>query len=622
ILCSSQLSNNTLEDSEIELLYAYVEAGGVVVAPRVLDSELEGLFGHMDHTQSYNNYQIDWDSMLSEDLTRGMDEPEEWTISLGEMDSGDIFKTYSYDLSTAEPLAFYDNGTVAVSTNAYGSGKAISFGIDWKDAILRSQINRDYEAQRITSNGFEPTQDVFMMMIRSIFIESVPYATWKHTSAKNTTSTLMLTHDVDSKTGMDSLHFFSTSEQEMGITSTYNITLRYFSDALMAPFYIGSEEVLDQIFSDGHTIGSHSVGHFFDFADTDIFPMGSTGNTVSNYNPSNDGTITTGGTVFGECEVSMNVLEADHGQTIRSFRAGHLAYNNFLIDVLDSLGYEYNSSYSASDVLTNFPYQNKKGRSFSGERSNVYELPVTISDVMHDDPITEDNYIEKADLWLDVVSKVDANHGSTVLLIHPNRSYKLLGQEYFLSQLPETIDIQEINDFGDYWRNREAYRHSTALSNDTLLITIPQIDYLTYDDISLVIANGQFLDHIVMEDEFGNELGFAENNWKENDLILFQQDIVSAVDELEFNTSNMRIYPNPAEDHITIEFNLSEPTEYKVEFTDIEGKRIGSRTMNKGNRGLISLNMDIQELKLSPGIYVCHIVIGNKRSVSQKLIVR
>ena len=44
-------------------------------------------------------------------------------------------------------------------------------------------------------------------------------------------------------------------------------------------------------------------------------------------------------------------------------------------------------------------------RSFNGETSNVYELPVTISDVFNETPITEENYTDKVATWLDVLKK-------------------------------------------------------------------------------------------------------------------------------------------------------------------------------------------------------------------------
>ena len=43
--------------------------------------------------------------------------------------------------------------------------------------------------------------------------EHVQYLTWKHTSPGNSTSTLMVTHDIDSSSGMNMMSLFSNSEK-------------------------------------------------------------------------------------------------------------------------------------------------------------------------------------------------------------------------------------------------------------------------------------------------------------------------------------------------------------------------------------------------------------------------
>jgi len=457
ILSSSLFNNSTFTDNEKALLIDYVEEGGLLVAPRIQDEAFYATFGIDGYEDSNTRYQIIWDSTLTDASLKYIDEPEERTISLGRDTYTSIFKTLGYSTTVAETLAYFDDGSSAVIKNEYGNGVAISIGLSWKEVILRNQINRDYEAQRISSNGFEPTSDVLALFVRALFLEYHPHTVWKNTSPGKSLSTLMITHDIDSSTGMDTLEFFANYESQNNIEATYNITVRYFDDNLMSDFYLNRQTTLDYIQSQGHNLGSHSVGHFFDFGNADIFPIGNSGNTKESYQPSNDGTITTGGTVYGELEVSKNVLEADlPNETIRVFRAGHLAFHNNLIDVLDALDYQYNSSTSASDVLTNFPFQNKRGRSFSGTNSDVYEIPVTISDVFHTNPISIFNHFDKANTWLEVTRKNHANGAPTVLLIHPNRHYKLESMSYYLDELPNDIHLMEMEKFGDFWKAREA----------------------------------------------------------------------------------------------------------------------------------------------------------------------
>ena len=628
ILCSSDLNTNTMSTEEKDLLISYVSSGGILIASRVSDEYFFPLFGVSGLTESNTNYTLNWNHNISSSLLRWINEPEEWTVSLGRESQGSIFKTYSYNLTNAIPLATYENQATAVTQNGFGTGFTYVFGMAWKEVILRSEINRDFEAQRITSNGFEPTQDVFMLMIRAIFCEHIPYSVWKHSSLTNSTSTLMITHDIDSNTALDTMAVLAESEKTMGITATYNITVRYFNDALMDDFYNGSDTKIQKIIDDGHVLGSHTVGHFFDFGDDIIFPIGNSGNTMENYHPYNDGIATTGGTVFGECEVSKNVLESDHNQKIRVFRTGHLVFNTNLVSVLQGLGYLYNSSFSANAVLTNFPYQCRTDQSFTGVRSSVYELPVSISDVYQNDNLTEDNYIEKADNWLEVISKIDDNNASTVLLIHPNREYKLLGQEYFLANLPADIRIEEMSAFGDFWKDRETFEFITELmTGNALKITLMNQNQLLNQNISLIINNGKELTDIVIQNENGQAIGFVSENWSTNDLLLYDFNFTVGTTDL-FNTNkndnilNLNIFPNPVYDIFNIELNLKIASEVVVELVDIYGKTIKTVLLNSHNIGHQNISFKINDLNLTQGIYFCKINAGLNGQVIKKVFLR
>ena len=628
IFCSSELNTRTLTSDEKTSLAEYITEGGILVAPRVLDDELYPIFGISDVTASNVNYLINWNQNLNTSLFRWIDEDEERTISLADESSGNIFKTYSYGLDGSTALAYFGNGEVAVTQNGYGTGFSYIFGVSWKDLILRSLINRDHEAQRISSNGFEPTMDVIMLMIRAIFNEHIPYSTWKHTSLANSTSTLMITHDIDSYSGVEEMLLFSDSEKERGIHANYNVTVRYFSDYWMTDFYYFelTHPNINQLIADGQEIGSHSVGHFPDFGDEAIFPIGVKGLTSTNYTPNYDGTVTTGGTVYGELEVSKKTLETDFGIDIRIYRTGHLVYNDYMVEVMDDLGYLYNSSYGANEVLTNFPFQNKTGRSFSGENSNVYELPVSISDVYHSDPISADNYIEKVNIWLDIIAKIDANNASTVLLIHPNHDYKLWSQEYLIEHLPGNIAIKEMGAFGDYWRAREDFDFTTQIIDNKINITIPSEDLLLDENISLIIDKGQNLDEVILKDENGNPIHFDSENWEDNSIVIFDIGIILGSSDNpdianEANKFHINIYPNPTHNRLNIELDIPFTSNIDIELVDIYGKTIKKSETYANVFGHQNMNINLSELSLANGLYFCKIIVdGNIEAVKKILI--
>lgn len=584
ILTSSLIKNNTFSEAERLALETYVADGGLLVAPRIEEEDFFSLFGISDYENSNSRFAIHWEPSLTDASLKYINQPEERTLSLGRDTYDAIFKTIGYTTTTASTLASFTDGTAAVIKNTVGEGAAVAIGVSWKEVILRNQLNRDFEAQRVSSNGFEPTSDVLALFIRALFIEHFPFAVWKNTSPGNSAATLMITHDIDSQTGMDTLHAFVDYEAANNLEATYNMTVRYFNDALMGAYYLSSQSTLDYIMDQGHNIASHSVGHFFDFADSDIFPMGEPGNTQANYMPYNNGTITTGGTIYGECEVSKNALETDiPGLSIRTFRSGHLAYPKYLINVLDELGYNFNSSFSASDVLNNFPFQNKKNQSFSGENARVYEIPVTISDVYHDDPISADNVFDKADNWLAVTHKNLENGAPTVLLIHPNRHYKLDGLDYYLNRIPAELAIMEMQHFGDFWLAREAQAFTSEVMNGQLTIRLTSALDLS-QNLGLIVSNGQDLMSINVIDEQGNTLEkIVEDQGPEDVVVYFQDNITSVKNEIN-REHKIHVFPNPTNGAFMVQMDWPSTAELSLELYDMYGKKV-SQLMHKTTLG-------------------------------------
>ena len=629
ILCSSEINSKSFTDDEKASLIEYISNGGILITPRMLDKDLFSLFGITSFTSSKSNYKINWSENLSEKYFNWMDEPNEKQISLGDEKFSQIMKTYSYVIDDATILGTYTNGNAAAIKNKKEKGYVYSFGVSWKDIILRSQINRDYEAQRISGNGFEPTQDVFMLFIRAIATEHIPFLIWKHTSSGNSNSNLMITHDIDSSSGMDMMSAFANSENEINISTNYNITVRYFSDVLNTDFYNNRTIEITGLIDKGHTIGSHSVGHFPDFGNGIIFPIGTKGNTKTNYSPYNNGNKTSGGSVFGECEVSKNMLENDFPLKIRSFRSGHLAYNDKLVNVLDSLEYDYNSSNSANDVLTHFPYQNIMSRSFSGKRSRVYELPLTISDVFKEIPFNEENYKDKVDVWLDVLKKTNNNSASAVLLIHPNREYKLKAQELLLSQLHEGIYIEEMNAFGAFWKARETLEFTTEIKDNIAYVTVLNENVALDKNISFIISDGQELDNVIMNDGNGNSLDYLSASWNDRDLILYHTNVLrtyktSTLSLSTFSNSKktLKIYPNPVKNIMHVEIDLKYQTNLQLKLVNLLGQVVYKSKQFNYSSGRQKITFDRNKFNVLSGIYLCIIKTDENEKFAKKVILK
>ena len=345
IVTSSRLQSSTLVQAERDSLYSYVFSGGILFTPIVTDAALYNLFGISGEQTSTTRYTMRFDTVAANAECRWLNDTAEVKISLGRTTYPNIFTTRAYSVQNAQAIAFYEDSSIALTRHPYGSGKAYTLGYSFKNIIQNNLLNNDFDAQRIYSNGFEPTTDAVILFVKGIYTTHISYSAWLHTSPYNTRSSLLITHDVDATTAFDTMSYYADYEYGMGISTTYLITTHYINDDWLSDFYNASSiPKVQYLLTKGHKLASHSVGHFPDFDNETIFPLGNTGNTTITYQPyyANSGP-TAGGSVYGETEVSKNLLLADCGTTVRTFRSGHLAYHDQMINALDTLGYVFNS---------------------------------------------------------------------------------------------------------------------------------------------------------------------------------------------------------------------------------------------------------------------------------------
>ena len=507
VMFSPIIYSTTFNAAERMQIQQFVTNGGVLIASSVRDPALYPLFGVSGFTTYTDLKRMTWHVDDAPQYFDRFDEGFEEVISLSDTigPQTEPFNIRSYTATgAAQVLAHFENNTNAVITHQTGTGRTFLFSLDLRDVIIRNLINSDLHAQRGYSNIFEPTTDTFIFFIMNVIREHMPNMVRTHTCPNCDGSVVMITHDVDSRTAMDTMQIFIDYEEQNNLNAMYNITTRYFSDSWMSDFYNGSYAKVQYALQHGQRIASHSVGHFPDYDDEIRFPFTSLGNTPVNYQPRHLNAITTGGNVFGEVEVSKYLLENDHNVAVKSFRAGHLAFNQRLPKALEDVGYLYNSTFSANDVLTNFPFWDIDNMTFSGNQTSVLEIPMTISDASAANPFTEQNALSIAQGWIDVTLKNHNNNAPTVLLIHPNRGYKLPAQQMFVNGMPGDVKFMFLDDFGDYWKKRMQMQVVSELVNDTLLVT--WTNYQMNQGLSLVIDDVDQLAAVRFFDGLGNEL--------------------------------------------------------------------------------------------------------------------
>jgi hypothetical protein len=482
IVCASPFKQSTLSTSEIQLLKKWIEQGGVFVAPAITnaDSYLCDLFGLESVAYSKERRTFTWrEEYLKEKELAYFDEPEERTVSLGKArnTTAESIKTYGYQPTTAEAMAYFDSTNVAaVLRHRIGAGTIYTFGILWRDVVQRSQLGKNTTATRITSNGFEPSADVYAFFFRSLHAKINPVSVWKYTIPQGYESVLIPTHDCDSRTAYDEMYWVSEYEKSLGMSAHYFLTVHYFRDqGYLSDFYNAeTKPKARRLLEDGHTVGSHSICHFPDFSDTALFPATVVTKEAYAASAHHDKMIgiTQGGSTWAELGLSKIIIEEDLGNRVRSFRSGHLCMNKLMPMVQQAVGYTFSSCYASCNVLSQFPFHERMENDWAGAQG-VLQIPLHISDVINANPMTDSAWNHAPDIWLNVLEKLQRNYAPTVLLIHPNRDWKM----FAMRQLVETMDRNKVGlynfeAYGDFWLAREKMSFDYTYSPDNKSVVV------------------------------------------------------------------------------------------------------------------------------------------------------
>ena len=449
--------NTDMTPAERETLYAYVEQGGVVLATQVQGNMFFPLFGLVNATTSRTNFRMEFTD-FQDPMLRYLNRPQERTISLGDPNlySETVWSTEYSPGPRTKVLARYENGAAALTVHSYGRGLAYALGLGFTETTLLPQLARSFEAARRFINSFEPSGDVFRLLLRGIYEDNVHPFLLVHTVPEGKKTALVLSHDVDTRESFRNSLAFAQMEAELGVRSTFFVTTKYFLDAADIGYYT-PERVrwLKQVEEMGFEVSSHSVSHSNSFEE---FPVGSPDVSMENYQPDQP-------TVFGEARVSKQLLDRDLRQETKGFRAGYLRYPSELLRVLEESGYVFDSSVTAQYVLTNFPYFGFRRRVLGAEQSKIVVVPVTLDDSL--DYLTPETQERTLAAWTEIIRANAENGAATCLLIHPTDiTYKLETERRLIeAHRGEETWIGDVGSLAHFWRERAELRPVVRKNN-------------------------------------------------------------------------------------------------------------------------------------------------------------
>ncbi len=630
IVFGTTVSDNDLSTTQKESLKAFVENGGTVVFPALTDSELIEFSGITDTKISTNRLFLSFKSSQIDKELRWIDEPLERDIKLGGSQFDGIYETIGYRVSDAEVLGLFKDGRAGLIKVKRGSGYVYTFGFDWRNLIIRNLLDRDYQANRGYSNYFEATSDVIMLLVRGIYTNAVPHAVWLSPAPYDSKAVFIITHDVCSHTAHIFSNDFAQMEYERGISATYNITTHQFIDDINGDNYSSHIPQMKLLLHKNHVIGSHSYGHFPDFADGNIFPIGEDFKSLNDYNPhfSIEQGHTVGGTVKGEFGASKHLLEKDLNIDVTMHRSGHLAVNPAQYNILDEMGFKYSSSYTAADVLTGFPYFMHASREMNGEQLPIVEIPLAISDVFgsNGSAIDEFNWMDKAELWRDVTESYANNNALTNILIHPNRKYKLDALVYVLDEMSDDILPYELTHYADFWRAKNQVKFSSSLVGSTLRIYANEA-YFNNEAFSFIYDLPNNITDVELYNEQGELVSFIEKEYYLGTQVLSQKSISDFKDsrpKLKLDGELLsQNYPNPAINITNIEYYIPQQGIVEIQVRDIYGRIVMKLVNGYKDAGDYKIEYDVSQLGSGMYFYQIHLQSGEEYlTATRKMMIK
>jgi len=517
VILASALTNAALSASDRERLYRFVESGGVLFATHVQGAQFFPLFGLAAATANRDDYRVQFAEASRDPALRYINRPEERQIALGDPKRYREFNwTTRYQVSGAVALGRFPGGAAAFTRNDYGRGIAYALGLSFSDSTLRLALGQSFEAEPQWANVFAPSADVLRMLLRAIYEANVHPFLLIHTIPDGLQSALLLSHDIDARESFRNSVAFAALEQKYGVTSTFFVTTKYFTDETDAGYYTAQNAgYLREVFARGFDLGSHTVSHLKTF---NRFPLGQPSVGFASYRPQ------LAPTVFGEVAVSKELLERDiPGQHTISFRAGELSHPPQLIQVLETAGYLVDSTRAAGNTLTNYAYRPLREAHLGAPVSGMIEVPVTLDDSMgYLTPATLDRAVAQ---WIEIAAANAENENITCLLIHPtDTSYKLAAEERLLQACRrKSFWIGSVTQFGLFSRARASIRVSAFASENQIVLRLNQPKAQLPAKLTLAVEPDRRWSSISVRDSEGADIPFTTSVEPDRKLLILHK---------------------------------------------------------------------------------------------------
>jgi peptidoglycan/xylan/chitin deacetylase (PgdA/CDA1 family) len=460
VLAYPTISGKVLDARALQALAAFPQAGGTLVGFDILGGGLNETFGigGAEPSRSHHTMRIE----DGEAPAFGLAEAEEQIIPLAGKNVST--STYSFPVTSGKVVARYDDGSAAIVSRDFGTGRSIAIGLDF-GAYLTRAYNGRQEFDGAYINAYRPAVDTVLRTLRALYRAAEPLAVTVGTVPEGKALSLIMTHDIDYGASLQNAVKYAELEKKNGVKGTYFVQTKYVRDWNDESFFNEGGAALTRQLSDaGMEIASHSVSHSLVFA---RFPLGDGQERYPAYVPFvKSKTETRDGTILGELRVSRFLLETEvPGLKVASFRPGHLEYPFALPQALEATGYRFSSSVASGTAATHLPFRLNDNRENRAE-TPIFEFPITIEDELQR-PMTS-----RLPAAITILQRLKAYGGMCVVLIHPNVFDDKL--EFEEALLPEAKKMGAwqgtLNEFGTWWAARDTVGIDVKRDNGRIVV--------------------------------------------------------------------------------------------------------------------------------------------------------
>ena len=440
ILVYPAITAQELDDQDRTSLRQHVGAGGLLITTQVWDDDLADLFGFTSSLESRLFAEVSF--IGAAETLIAPDHPFEKTVRIGNPERQSTLLSTQVYSGAVEAWAAYPDGSTAIATteNAAG-GRAIALGIDLGFWASKAHADRDAEAERAPLNGYDPSLDIWMRLIKSAYLDHQPNGAVLHTVPGGKALSVVLTFDIPGERAVEEVRRISATLRDAGQSATFFVQTNYAKGVLDKGFFSSDRQALLRgLRSDDMSIASHSVSHPETLAP---LPGGTGRERFPNYpgiSPK------PGASLLGELRVSKHLLQSASESEITAYRPGQIESLSALPQLASAVGYNQISTVSAADVMTYWPYRtSQSGLGFVA--TDVFQFPIALSD--RNAPF----YLESVQTLVDNAARFGG--ALTAQFTNPDTDISISSLETLLSAVDDRAWIGGLDTFGAWWQARD-----------------------------------------------------------------------------------------------------------------------------------------------------------------------